>query len=140
MEDFLMEVALILYGVFAGAVVIWCSVQRERPSVNYVAISRAVLDDLMRCRDDLVVVELRGSEKGVIPGALNLPIDQLQGLLRWMPPRTTLVLCGTNEVTLCQDEIETSLLRLSIEVVYVLDDGRSYSIAWTAPRVATRLW
>jgi hypothetical protein len=88
MEDFLMEVALILYSVFAGAVVIWCRVQRGRPSVNYVAISRAVLVDLMRCRDDLVVVELRRSEKGVIPGALNLPIDQLQGLLRWMPPLT----------------------------------------------------
>jgi hypothetical protein len=139
MEDFIMEVAFILYGVFAGAVVVWCTLHRVRPHVNYVAISRVALAELMPSHDGLVVVELRRSETTGIPGALSVPFNQLQGLLRWMPPRTTLVLCGANEVELCRQEIESPLLRLDIEMVYVLEDGRGSRMAQTAPKVATRL-
>lgn len=134
-----MEVALILYGVFAGAVVVWCTIHRGRPHVNFVAISREMLADLMRSHDDLVVVELRKSEITGIPGALSVPFDQLQGFLRWMPSRTTLVLCGANEVALCRQEIETPLLRLDIEMVYVLEDGRGSRMARTAPQATRRL-
>ena len=134
-----MEVVLILYGVFMGAVVILCTVQRGRPAVNYVAISRAVLDDLMGRRNDLVVVELRGNYQGLIPGALFVPIDQLQGVLRWMPPRTTLVLCGSSEVALRHDKIEMPLLRLGMDVVYVLEDGRGSWMTRTSPQMVTRL-
>lgn len=138
-EDFPMEVALTLYVIFAIAVVIWCSVSRTRPSVNYVTISRTMLSCLRQWNDDLVVVEVRGTRRSVSQGALNVPADQLPLFLRWIPPRTTLVLCGASEVLRCRGEIALTLLRLGIEVVYVLEDHTDSSTAPTTPLVATRL-
>jgi hypothetical protein len=126
MEDFLMGVVLILYSIFASAVLVYCSTSRIKPSINYVTISRAILDDLRRWCGDLLVVALRERGKHVISGALSVPADQLPGLLRRIPPRTTLVLCGRSELELCRDKIKTTLLSLGIGVVYVLDDGRNF--------------
>jgi hypothetical protein len=109
-----MEVALTLYVIFAIAILIWCSIPRTRPSVNYVTISRTMLSCLRQWNDDLVVVEVRSARRSVSQGALNVPADQLPLLLRWIPPRTTLVLCGATEVLRCRGEIALSLL-LTIE-------------------------
>ena len=98
-----------------------------------------MLSCLRQWNDSLVVVEVRSTEKRVIQGALNVPVDQLPFLLRWIPPRTTLVLCGSREVVLCRSDFATTLLKLGIEVVYVLEDGRDSSTAPTAPWMATRL-
>lgn len=106
--------------------------------MHYVAISRSILGQMIRCRHNLVVIELRRTTERVISGALNVSTDQLGGILRWIPPRTTLVLCGTSEVALCRDAIEMNLLRLGIEVVYVFDDGGDFSTVPTAPQVSAR--
>ena len=118
-----MVVALILYGVCVSAVLVWCTTSRS-PSVKYLPISMAKLDDLRRSRKDLVVVELHRRAMRAIPGALSVRADELAALLRWIPPRTTLVLCGTKEVASCREEIEMILLRLGVEVAYVLQDDR----------------
>ena len=138
-EDFLMEIALTLYVIFATAALIWCSIPRTKPSVNYVRISRTMLNCLRKWNDDLVVVQVRSTGKQVAQGALNVPADQLPLLLRWIPPRTTLALCGASELTLCRRDIAMSLLRIDIDVVYVLEDDRHSSTAPTAPWVATPL-
>jgi hypothetical protein len=122
-----MVVALILYGVCVSAVLVWCTTSRS-PSVNYLPISMAKLDDLRRWRKDLVVVELHRRAMRAIPGALSVRADELAALLRWIPPRTTLVLCGTKEVASCREEIEMILLRLGVEVAYVCRTTDS----WTA--------
>ena len=93
-KDFLMEVALTLYTIFAIVVVIWCSIPRTRPSVNYVTISRTMLNCLRQWNDDLVVVEVRGARRCVIQDALNVSPAQLPLLLRWIPPRTTIASAG----------------------------------------------
>jgi hypothetical protein len=62
------------------------------------------------------------------PGALSARADELAALLHWIPPRTTLVLCGTKEVASCREEIEMILLRLGVEVAYVCRTTDS----WTA--------
>ena len=98
-----------------------------------------MLNCLRKWNDDLVVVELRSIGKRMAQGALNVPVDQLQLLLRWIPPRTTLVLCGASELTVGRRDIAMTLLRLDIEVVYVLEEDRHSSTAPTAPWVATRL-
>ena len=134
-----MEVALTLYFIFAAAVLIWCSIPRTKPSVNYVRISRTMLNCLRQWNDGLVVVRVGGAVKRVAQGALNVPADQLPLLLRWIPPRTTLVLCGASELTLGRRDIAMTLLRLDIEVVYVLEDDGHSSTAPTAPWVATPL-
>ncbi len=114
-----MVVALILYGVCVSAVLVWCTTSRS-PSVNYLPISMAKLDDLRRWRKDLVVVELHRRAIRAIPGALSVRADELAALLRSIP----LVLCGTKEVASCREEIEMILLRLGVEVAYVLQDDR----------------
>ena len=133
-----MEVALTLYVIFATAALIWCSIPRTKPSVNYVRISRTMLNCLRRWNDGVVVVQVGSTGKRVAQGALNVPADQLPLLLRWIPPRTTLVLWGAREITLSRRDIAMILLRLDIEVVYILEDDRHPSTAPTAPRVATR--
>ena len=133
-----MQVVLTVYVIFAIAVVIWCSIPRPRPSVNYVTISRTMLSCLRRQNDDLVVVEVRSARRSVSQGALNVPADQLPLLLRWIPPRTTLVLCGASDVLRCRGEIALALLRVGIEVVYVLEDDMDSSTVPTTPLVATR--
>jgi len=55
-EDVLMEIALALYVIFATLALIWCSIPRTNPSVNYVRISRTMLNCLRKWSDDLVVV------------------------------------------------------------------------------------
>jgi len=127
-----MEVALTLYVIFATAALIWCSIPRTKPSVNYVRISRTMLSCLRKWNDDLVVVQVRSTGKPVVQGALNVSADQLPLLLRWIPPRTTLVLCGASEAVLRHDEIAMALLMVSIEFVFLLED-REFSTAPTAP-------
>lgn len=127
-----MEVALTLYVIFATAAVTWCSIPRAKPSVNYVRISRTMLNCLRQWNDDLVVVEVRSTGKRVVQGALNVPLDQLPLLLRWIPPRTTLVLSGAGEVLRCSNKVSMTLLRLGIEVVYVLEDDTNSSSVPTA--------
>ena len=71
--------------------------------------------------------------------ALNVSADQLPLLLRWIPRRTALVLCGASELTLCRRDIAMTLLSLDIKVVYVLEEDRHSSTAPTAPWMATPL-
>ena len=133
-----MQVVLTLYVIFAVAIVIWCSIPRARRSVNYVMISRTMLNCLRRWNDDVILVEVRSARRSVSQRALNVPADQLPLLLRWIPPRTTLVLCGASEVLRCRGEIAPTLLRVGIEVVYVLEDDMGSSAVPTTPLVATR--
>ena len=58
----------------------------------------------------------------MIPGALLVLADQLSGLLRWVPPGSTLVLSDLQEAMPYRSEIETKLLGLGIDFVYVLND------------------
>jgi hypothetical protein len=98
-----------------------------------------MLNCLRQWNDDLVVVEVRGARRYVIQDALNVSPDQLPLLLRWIPPRTTIVLCGASEVLRCRSEVAMTLLRVGIEVVYILEDDRHSSTAPSAPWVATPL-
>ena len=135
-----MQVVLTVYVIFAIAVVIWCSIPRPRPSVNYVTISRTMLSCLRQRNDDLVVVEARSGRRSVSQAMLSVPADQLTLLLGWIPPRTTLVLCGASEVLRRRGEIALALLRVGIEVVYVLEDAMDSSATPTTPLVATRVF
>jgi len=134
-----MEVAIILSLISAIALVVWCSISRTEPSVNYVMISRTMLNCLRKWNDDLVVVELHRRGDSVIKGALSVPADQLPLVLRWIPPRTTLVLCGASKALLDRGEIAMTLLGLGIELVFVLEHDREYSTAPTTPWMPIRL-
>jgi hypothetical protein len=117
-----MGLGLIVYGVFATIVLVFCTISRVGPRALYIGISMEQLKDLVRKREDLVVVYLRETGHGTISDALRVPVEELKGFLRWVPPRSTLVLCGWNEAALYREEIERSLLRIGIDVVYVADE------------------
>ena len=114
-----MEVTLILYSIFAIAVLV--SITASRVKVKYITISTVTLESLIRRCDNLLVIELLEANNGVIPGALLVPADQLSGLLRWVPPGSTLVLSDLQEAMPYRSEIETKLLGLGIAFVYVLE-------------------
>jgi len=113
------EVTLILYSIFAIAVLV--SITASRVKVKYITISTVTLESLIRRCDNLLVIELLEANNGVIPGALLVPADQLSGLLRWVPPGSTLVLSDLQEAMPYRSEIETKLLGLGIAFVYVLE-------------------
>ena len=119
-----MGVALIVYGVFASLVVIFCTVSRVRPRVQYIGISMAALKDLGRTREDLVVVNVGVSEHPMVSEALCVPPEELKGFLRWVPRNSTLVLCRWDEARICHHEIEDEFVRFGIQAVYLADDGQ----------------
>lgn len=57
-----MGLALIVYGIFATLVIVFCTISRVGPRVQYIGISIATLKDLRRTREDLIVVNLGVSE------------------------------------------------------------------------------
>lgn len=122
-----MELMLILYCIFASSVLIWCTLLEPKPAkpkqaVHYVVISPLLLNDWTRTRADVVAIDLRRGQTGnIIEEALNVLPSQLDGLLRWIPPKTRLVFSGMRETELCRDQIEPTLVRVGINAVYVVD-------------------
>lgn len=126
-----MEFLLILYSIFASSILIWCTLQEPtqvapKPPVRYLVISSLLFNNWRRTRPDLVVIDLRDQARDSIAGALNVTPNQLEGLLRWIPPKTTLAFCGIREAELCRHEIGPTLLQAGINLVYVVE-GRAAS-------------
>jgi hypothetical protein len=106
-----MKVALILYGIFAIAVLLLTTAPRVR--VKYIPISRVTLDSFMRRCDNFLVIEPCEANKPVIPAALWVPADQLSGLLRWVPPGSTLVLSDLQDGMSYRDCLADDLFRFA---------------------------
>jgi hypothetical protein len=129
---------IIILCVVTGTVVIWCSLQGSRGRFRYVVISPLLLQDWKKQRASLVIIELRNAGKDMASEALVVPPQQLDGLLRWIPPQTTLVLCGKREFDVCRGEIEWTLLNVGVDVVYILDEDATPPLNSTFPDLATR--
>lgn len=133
-----MELLLILYSIFASSVLIWCTLQQPnqvepKQLVHYVVISAPLFHDWRRAHSDLVAIDLRDQVNDPITGALHVLPNQLGGLLRWIPPKTTLALCGIREAERCRYEIQPTLLQVGISMVYIVDTSASASKALTSP-------
>ena len=136
-NGFPMELLLILYSVFAGSLLIWCTLLEPKPvkpkcALHYVVISGLLLNEWRRARSDLVVIDLRDHATNIDAGALNVLPAQLDGLLRWIPPKTTLVFCGVREAELCRGAIKPTLLRVGIHEVYVVEGNTASSTSSTS--------
>jgi hypothetical protein len=125
MEDSVVEVALILYGIFAIAVLV--SITALRVRVKYITISTATLDSLMCRCENLLVIALREANNRIVPGALLVPADQLSGLLRWVPPGSTWSYPTSKRQCPIAAGSKTRLLEVGIEFVYVLNDEQIYT-------------
>ena len=100
-----MALPLIIYAVFATVVLVFCTISRVGPRVEYIAISMEALKDLARKRDDLIVVDLRKTRYEIIANSLRVPVEEVKAFLQWVPEQSTLVLCGLKEVAFCRDEL-----------------------------------
>ena len=129
---------LIVYAIFAATILIWLLIPKARFPINYVRISRETLEDFRQWRDDLVVIQLGGTRNGAGSEALIVRPSQLKGLLRWLPPKTMLILCSASEVAQCRCQIESELARAAINLVCVLDDDTGSLTPSIAPHHTLR--
>lgn len=113
---------LILFSIAGCSFLIACSLLRADPSIKYVGISHSLLNQWVRHREDLIILDLR-PRRGSIPSALRVSVRQVSQLLPWMPSKTTLVLCGQGEIDRYRTTIEAALVHVGINVVYVPDEA-----------------
>jgi rhodanese-related sulfurtransferase len=117
-----MATAVILCSVCVSAFMIWCSLQTN---LTYVVISERLLHKWEIERENLIVIDIRPRAPkwahGSIPDSLQASEHELASLLRWIPPKSTVVFCPGTHVGRFDREIEEALFRAAIDSVYLLD-------------------
>lgn len=132
-----MEVALVIYAIWASVVLIWATIAQDwsGPGVGpeahdsdleYIAIPKSLLPEWTRVCPNLVIFDLqspceRTARNGSIPGSLPLSADQVDGLIRWLPPESKVVFCSHNGVERFDKRTELTFLGLGIEAIYFVD-------------------
>jgi hypothetical protein len=115
-------IIVVTYSVCASALLIWCSV---RTNLSYVAISHAELNIWRIARQNLIVIDLVPKSTGWhyrrTLDSLEVSEGELAGVLRWLPPKSTVVVCHRVDVNHFDGQIEETLLRAFIDTVYLLD-------------------
>lgn len=122
-----MEVAIMLYSVWASAFTIWCSLQTN---LDYVMISDTLLHKWQSERENLIVIDLLTKAKERVDGgaldSVEVSEHELVGLLQWIPPKSTLVVCHVVHIDRFGRRIEEALFRAAIDTVYLLDAHEYY--------------
>lgn len=128
----------VVYSVFASAVLVGCTLldRWHRPqtlglsrSIECVAISECLLLEWTRKCSNIVIFDLHAQPRSR-PRAefadcyLPIAIEDLRGILRWLPPGTRVIFCCRCAAEHWSFRTESELLRLGIGIVYFLDDQR----------------
>jgi hypothetical protein len=132
-----METALILYAICASAVLIFSTLPQERPApksgprapkrgITYVVIPRFLFNEWAHCYPNLVIFDLqthheRNTRCESIPESLQVSLVDLPGLLKWLPPESTVVVSGGAAMERLDAKSESTLFRLGIDVIFLLD-------------------
>ena len=132
-----METALILYAICASAVLIFSTLPQERPAprsgpqapngrIKYVVIPSSSFHEWAHCHPNLVIFDLqvhreRNARHESIPEPLQVSPRDLSGLLKWLPPESTVVVSGGAAMERLDAKSESTLFRLGIDVIFVLD-------------------
>lgn len=132
-----MEAALILYAICASAVLIFLTLPRERPAqrtgsqapnglIKYVVIPSSSFHEWAHCHPNLMIFDLqthreRNAMHETIPEPLQVSPRDLSGLLTWLPPESTVVVSGGDATERLDAKSESTLFRLGIDVIFVLD-------------------
>jgi hypothetical protein len=114
--------ALFIYLVCASLAAIWCSLQTN---IAYVPISNELLQKWKIERSNLIVISLLpkpiSRSRRTTYDPLEVSVPQLPGLLRWIPPQSTVVFSHAVPLNRFEREVEEVLLRAAIDTVYLLD-------------------
>lgn len=136
----LMETVLILYAIYASAVLIWstshrnddlslkCTHPASKIGIDYIAVPSSLLNKWVACYPNLVVFRIfsdseRRARKEGCPGMLTISMNDLPALLKWFPLGSTGACVRGDDIERFDAGIEARLLQLGIEAIYFLDDG-----------------
>ena len=127
----------------ACVTLVWCSLRASdgvRSSVprqesakrglEYITISSALLEEWAVRDENLIILDLgprtpAGGDFEGVPGLLRITPNLLRSYVRYLPPRTTLVLYGIAAATRLDAEAEGLLLRTGTQAVYILEETAS---------------
>ena len=122
-----MGAAVVLYVLWALVFTIWCSLQKN---FGYVVISDARLHRWKIERENILIIDLLPKGKKQVADSvldtLEVSEHELVGLLRWIPPQSTIVFCQRVQIDHFDGRIEEALLRAAIDTVYLLDAREYY--------------
>jgi len=138
-----MTTVLVIYVLYASVVLIWSSVDQSNVGIRHLVISAALLEEGAVLGTDPIVIELRGVQPGPqrvsrIPGSLVVSRSELNSLVRWAPPCTTLVFCERGERRYLDSRVAETLLELDIRAVYWLDLPTEYELRQASVGIGAR--
>jgi len=131
-----METALILYAICASAVLVSITLLREHPAprsaqasngrIEYVVIPSFSFHEWAHCHPNLMIFDLRARrERNPRHESIFEPLQvsprDLSGLLKWLPPESTVVVSGGDATERLDAKSESTLFRVGIDVIFVLD-------------------
>lgn len=140
-----MDTALILYAIYAicgSAVLIFSTLPQKRPAprsgpqasngwIKYVVIPSSSFREWAHCHPNLVIFDLqahreRNASHESIPEPLQVSLGDLSGLLKWLPPESTVVVSGGDAMERLDAKSESTLFRLGIDVIFFLDKSVTF--------------
>jgi hypothetical protein len=80
---------------------------------------------------DVRTVTERNARHEDIPGSLTVSKGDLPNLLKWLPPNSMVALSCGDAVERFGPQIESALLQLGIEAIYLLDNGINFPLTVT---------
>jgi len=125
----------VLYAIGASTVLVWSTLldkgrglgpQVSRRRIEYVAIPDCAFLELAEQCPDLVIFDVH-ADLGVsgwsefISYWLPISVDDLPGVLKWLPPATRVAFCCKGAAEQLDTRTKTILLQLGIGTVYFLD-------------------
>jgi len=131
-----METALILYAICASAVLVFSTLPQARPAprspqapngrIEYVVIPSCSFHEWAHCHPNLVIFDLvahheRNAWHESTPDPLQVSLGDLSGLLKWLPPESIVVVSGGDAMERLDANSESTLFRLGIDVIFLLD-------------------
>lgn len=116
-----MLAGVMVFAFCAVAVIFW-SVSRA-PRLSYVRITSDQLKEKRLYDENLIVIEITAATEAAFPclsssDALCLRRTELHDILRWIPPRATIVLRSNDEIRRLHASIEQLLLVSGINIVF----------------------
>ena len=107
-----------------------CYIHAPRRHREVLRISTKDLRYLAYKSDDLILVDLGPRLRGTpvpLPPAhiLSISPNELQGLLRWLPPATSLALCGDTDV--CDSAIQACRGISGTAPIYILAESAGFA-------------
>ena len=120
-----MEIALVVFVLYACSVLIWCSLNDEWTKA--MLISPTLLQDWRESRSDMIVFELHPegtfSTTGCVEDEfLSVTPSGLQALMAWIPSGSTVVLCNHGVSSRSVRKIQQLLIFQNISRIYWVDE------------------